>query len=81
MLPPTRSKIVDGISPPGVPVDRAAALRKAFSDTFKDPLFLADVEKLRLDLDPRTGAEVQEIVAKLFASTPAQIERAREVVK
>jgi tripartite-type tricarboxylate transporter receptor subunit TctC len=69
------------VAPPGVPADRVAALRKAFSDTFKDPNFLTDVDRLKLDLDPRSGEEVQALVAKLFASTPAQVARAREVVK
>jgi tripartite-type tricarboxylate transporter receptor subunit TctC len=69
------------VAPPGVPADRVAALRKAFGDTFRDPNFLADVDRLKLDLDPRSGEEVQALVAKLFASTPAQVARAREVVK
>jgi hypothetical protein len=43
--------------------------------------FLADVERLKLDLDPHSGEEVQALVIKLFASTPAQVARAREVVK
>ena len=34
------------LAPPGVPADRAAALRKAFMDTMKDPEFLAEAEKL-----------------------------------
>jgi hypothetical protein len=54
---------------------------QGFSDTFKDPQFLADVDGLKLDLDPRSGEEVQALIAKLFASTPAQVARAREVVK
>jgi hypothetical protein len=57
------------------------ALRKAFQDTFKDPQFLADVEKSQLELDPRTGAEVQAIVDKLFAAPPALVERARKVME
>jgi len=31
----------------------------------------------KLDLDPRSGEEVQALVAKLFASTPAQVTRPR----
>jgi tripartite-type tricarboxylate transporter receptor subunit TctC len=69
------------LATPGVPADRVAVLRKAFSDTFKDPNFLTDVDRLKLDLDPRSGEDVQALVAKLFASTPAQVARAREVVK
>ena len=69
------------VAPPGVPAERVAALRKAFADTFKDPQFLADVEKSKLELDPRTGEEVQAIVEKLFAAPPDLVERARKVVE
>jgi tripartite-type tricarboxylate transporter receptor subunit TctC len=69
------------LAPPGVPGDRVAALRKAFDETFKDPQFLADVEKMRLELDPRSGEEVQALVEKLFAAPPALVARAREVVE
>jgi tripartite-type tricarboxylate transporter receptor subunit TctC len=69
------------LAPPGVPADRVAALRKAFEDTFKDPEFLADVKKSNLELDPRTGAEVQAIFDKLFAAPPALVERARKILE
>lgn len=69
------------LAPPDVPADRVAALRKAFEDTFKDPQFLADVKKSNLEFDPRTGAEVQAIVDKLFAAPPELVARARKVME
>ena len=33
------------VAPPGVPAERVAALRKAFSDTFADAEFLADAAR------------------------------------
>ena len=36
---------------PEVPAERAAALRKAFADTFRDPEFVAEAKKLQLDID------------------------------
>jgi tripartite-type tricarboxylate transporter receptor subunit TctC len=59
-------------APPGVPADRVAALRKAFLDTTKDPEFLADVEKQKLELRPKGGEEIQAIVAKIF-QTPQNL--------
>ena len=41
---------------PGVPADRVAALRKAFDDVMKDPAFLAEAAKRKLDIDPRPAA-------------------------
>jgi tripartite-type tricarboxylate transporter receptor subunit TctC len=69
------------LAPPGVPANRVAALRQAFEDTFQDQQFLADVKKFQLELDPRTGAEVQAIVDKLFAAPPALVARARKVME
>jgi len=69
------------VAPPNVPADRVAALRKAFDDTFKDPQFLADVDRLKLELDPRSGADVQALVAKLFEAPPELVARAREIVE
>jgi tripartite-type tricarboxylate transporter receptor subunit TctC len=59
-------------APPGVPADRVAALRTAFLDTTKDPEFLADVQKQKLELRPKGGEEIQSIVAKIF-QTPQNL--------
>lgn len=57
--------------PPGVPAERVAAIRKAFDDTMKDPAFKADAEKQKLEVDPRGGQEVQDIVKKIFETPEA----------
>ena len=59
-------------APPGVPEDRLAALRRAFDATMKDPAFIAEAEKLQLEIEPMTGAEIQTMLAEAFA-TPKQI--------
>jgi hypothetical protein len=69
------------VAPPNVPQERVTALRRAFDDTFKDPRFLADIEKLKLELDPRTGEQVQALIEKIFASPPELVQRAREIVQ
>jgi hypothetical protein len=65
------------VLPPGVPAERVEAYRKAFMETMKDPEFLAETEKLKLNIDPLPGAEVQKIVERIYATPPAQVERAR----
>ncbi|MFM1815158.1 MAG: hypothetical protein RLZ98_1853 [Pseudomonadota bacterium] len=57
---------------PDVPADRVAALRQAFDKTMKDPDFIADAKKSKLDLEPVSGAELQKIVADIIA-TPKDI--------
>src|SRR5262249_57565987 len=59
-------------APPGIPADRAAALRQAFMETMKDKDFLADAEKAQLEITPVSGEEVQKLVAEVYA-TPAEI--------
>jgi tripartite-type tricarboxylate transporter receptor subunit TctC len=52
--------------PPGVPEERVAAIRQAFAATMKDPGFLDDARRARLDVGPLTGDEIAQIVAKKF---------------
>ena len=62
---------------PGVPAERVAALRRAFEATLKDPAFLADVEKQRMEIRGMSGEELAQLVKDII-STPADI---REKVK
>ena len=54
-------------APPGIPAERKAILRAAFDETMTDPAFLAGAEKLQLEVDPVRGAEVDAVVASLYA--------------
>jgi hypothetical protein len=60
------------LMPPGIPADRKVALRKAFMDTMKDGEFLADTEKMKLEINPVSGDAVQEIVQEVY-QTPKSI--------
>ena len=68
------------IAPPGPRRRNLAILRKAFDATMKDPQFLADAEKLRIDVAPLSGERVQEVVRNLYASRPEVIELARAAI-
>jgi hypothetical protein len=59
-------------STPGVPADRAAALRKAFIDTLHDPEFLAEADKAKLEINPVPAARVENLLKELYA-VPADI--------
>jgi tripartite-type tricarboxylate transporter receptor subunit TctC len=69
------------VLPPGVPADRVEAYRKAFDATMRDPEFLAEAAKIKLNIDPLPGAEVQKIVEQIYATPPEQVERAKAAVK
>ena len=55
-----------------MPAERVALLRKAFDEMLKDPAFLADAEKSKLDVGPVGGEKIQKIVSD-FVNTPAGI--------
>jgi tripartite-type tricarboxylate transporter receptor subunit TctC len=61
---------------PGAPPERIAALRQAFNQAMQDKELLAEAAKLKLDIDPLSGAELQAIVERLYATPEATIKRA-----
>ncbi len=66
--------------PPSVPQPRVDALRKAFMDALKDKELLAQAKKQRLDIDPISGAEVQKLVAKVYAIPASVVAKAKEAL-
>ena len=69
------------VLPPGTSKDRVLVLRKAFMDTMKDPEFVADAQKAKLDLDPIDGEEIQKQVRELFNLEPPLVAKLREILK
>jgi len=65
--------------PPNVPADRVEALRKAFDDTMKDPAFLAEAEKLKLEIDPLNGVQTSKLVDQVLATPKDVVERVRNI--
>jgi len=68
------------LAPPGIPEDRKAALRRAFDLTMKDPTFLADAAKVRLDISPITGAAIDRFLADVYSTPHPLVKRAAAVL-
>jgi len=65
------------LAPPEIPGDRVAALRAAFMETMKDPEFLADADKLKLEIRSLSGAQAELMVKQIYAEiSPALAKRA-----
>jgi tripartite-type tricarboxylate transporter receptor subunit TctC len=64
------------VAEPGIPAERAQALRRAFTATMEDPDFAADMHKRHLGIEPLSGEEVQRIVAAAVATPKALVEQA-----
>jgi len=69
------------VLPPGTPKDRVQILSRAFMDTMKDPEFLADAAKAKLDINPLDGAELERNVREVFNLDAALLPRAKEILK
>jgi len=65
---------------PGTPKDRVRLLRKALTDTYKDPDFMADVQKARLDMNPIDGEELEKIVARIYQLDKPLVEKLKEIL-
>jgi tripartite-type tricarboxylate transporter receptor subunit TctC len=65
------------MGPPAMPRAMVETHRQAFDRVLKDAEFMADVEKMRLEISgPMTGAEVDQLVASLYRATPERIKEA-----
>jgi tripartite-type tricarboxylate transporter receptor subunit TctC len=63
------------LSTPGVPADRVTALRRAFDAMVRDPEFLAEAEKLRIELLPLPGEDLQRIVQSVQDLSPDLVQK------
>lgn len=62
--------------PPGTPKERLQVLRTAFAATMKDPEFMAEAKKSKLQITYVSGEEIDKQVSKVLAVTP----RAKELL-
>jgi len=67
-------------APPGIPEDRKEALRKAFDATMQDPEFLKEAKTMALEIAPVSGAEIEKLIADLYATPKEVIDQARVVM-
>jgi hypothetical protein len=63
------------ITPPDVPGERLAILRKAFAALGEDKEFLAEAAKTKVEFNFVPGQEVDKVVAMIVATPPAIAER------
>jgi tripartite-type tricarboxylate transporter receptor subunit TctC len=67
------------IAPPELPRERVDELRAAFDAANKDPELLAEAKKLKLDIDPVSGGELQQVVEQLFATPKDVLDLVRKI--
>jgi tripartite-type tricarboxylate transporter receptor subunit TctC len=67
-------------APPATPKDRVETLRRAFLATLRDPEYLAEAGKAKIEVHPTRGEEVERLVADLFTLDLATITRLRAIL-
>lgn len=68
------------VFPPGTPKERLEILRKSFMETMKDPEFIADAYKAKLDLSPLSGEELGKIVVNFYQTEPDVVARLKDIL-
>jgi tripartite-type tricarboxylate transporter receptor subunit TctC len=69
------------VMPAGVPGDRVEAMRKAFIETMADKDFLADARKAIMEIRPVAGAEIQKLVADVYQTPAAVVQRTMQFLQ
>lgn len=69
------------LAPPGVPRDRAEALRQAFVNTMRDKEFLAEAVRAKFEITPVAGDAIARLVTDVYQTPPAVAAKAAALVK
>lgn len=68
------------VAPPGTPTDRINILRNAHAKAMRDSDLLGEAKKGKMEVEPVSGEELQELAAKMLAQPPAVIERVKKIL-
>ena len=64
---------------PGIPKERLEILRRAFDAMVKDPAFLKDAAAIGATVNPMSGEDLQEMIARFDKIDPALLAKAKAV--
>ena len=64
---------------PATPGDRVKTLRAAFDKAAKDPELLAEAKKLRMDVTPNRGEELQKVAKEVMSQPPEVVEQIKKL--
>ena len=69
------------VAPPDLEPGRLKMLRDAFNATMKDPEFLADAEKTKLELEPESGEYLEALIRGIYATPRPLVEKIGALIK
>jgi hypothetical protein len=68
------------VAPPGLPRERAQALQQAFRAVQRDPQYLDEAARLKLDLSPIGGDEVVRAIGRIGAASPDTLDYMKKLL-
>ena len=69
------------LAPPDTAAEPLRILRTAFLAAMADPALKAEAQKMKLDINPKSGEEVAEVVKKVYAAPPALLEQMKKALR
>jgi tripartite-type tricarboxylate transporter receptor subunit TctC len=69
------------VAPPGMPADRVKVLQTAFDATMKDPEFIADAAKQKLDVEPVSGEKLAHILKNIYSTPKPIVEKIGKILE
>ena len=69
------------LAPPGIPADRHAALRRAFDAAARDPEFVAEAQRLQLELNPVSGEEIDALITRTYNASENAVRLATDALR
>ena len=69
------------LAPPGTPEPQLKVLRTAFMAAMKDAELLEEAKKSNVEINPRSGEEVEALVKKIYAAPKELIDRMAKVIR
>lgn len=69
------------VAPPGVPKDRLELLRESFLKTMRDPQFLSEASNTGLEINPKSGAQLERLAQEVTATSPKTVKRLKKLLE
>jgi hypothetical protein len=69
------------VAPPGIPVPRLQALRKAFNATLDDPEYVADATQRKMQVLLVKGEEIDAVLKRIYSMPKSVMDRIKDAIK
>ena len=69
------------VAPPDMSPAVTKMVRDAFVATMKDPEFIADAKKMKLDVHPEDGAKLEALIRRIYATPKKLVDQVAALIK